>query len=219
MPSRSFRQTALLLAAGFALVGGASSLVAQLKPGVERWPIKTSVPTGTHAPKTVAYSAFAGYGEVAGVKHNDSRYQSKRIPDAIEGRHEGDIVAVKGWLHLVARENDGDYHMQISDSPTDGNNCIIVEVPNPDEKFVANDTVRAQAQVVHDFVRSKLLRDKEPSSTGNLMTHPPYVRVVGQLFYDDSHVGDQPRGKKKMKAATLWEIHPVTAMAFAPKPK
>jgi hypothetical protein len=32
-------------------------------------------------------------------------------------------------------------------------------------------------------------------------------------------VGDQPRGKKGMKAATLWELHPVTAIAFAPQPK
>jgi len=38
------------------------------------------------------------------------------------------------------------------------------------------------------------------------------------MFYDDAHVGDQPRGKKGMKAATLWEMHPVTAIAFASKP-
>jgi hypothetical protein len=28
-------------------------------------------------------------------------------------------------------------------------------------------------------------------------------------------VGDQPRGKKGMKASTLWELHPVTAIGFA----
>jgi hypothetical protein len=191
---------------------------AEIKPGVERWKIKTSVPAGAHATHTVAYDAFAGYGEIEGVKHNDSRYQTKRIPDSIENRHEGDVVAVKGWIHLVARENDGDYHVQISDSATNGNHCIIVEVPNPDIKFVANAALRAKAQVVQDFIREKLMRGKVPSSNGALMIHPPYVRVVGQLFYDDSHVGDQPRGKKGMKAATLWEIHPVTGMAFAPKP-
>ena len=42
---------------------------------------------------------------------------------------------------------------------------------------------------------------------------------TGILFCDDSHVGDKPRGKKDMKAATLWELHPVTAIAFAQAPK
>jgi hypothetical protein len=51
------------------------------------------------------------------------------------------------------------------------------------------------------------------------MQHPVYVTVTGILFYDDSHVGDAPRGKKGMKAATLWELHPVTAIAFAPAPQ
>jgi hypothetical protein len=41
------------------------------------------------------------------------------------------------------------------------------------------------------------------------------VTVTGALFYDDAHVGDQPRGKKGMKASTLWELHPVTAIGFA----
>jgi hypothetical protein len=51
-----------------------------------------------------------------------------------------------------------------------------------------------------------------------VLQHPVYVTVTGILFYDDSHVGDPPRGKMGMKAATLWELHPVTAMVFAPKP-
>jgi hypothetical protein len=55
--------------------------------------------------------------------------------------------------------------------------------------------------------------------SGNVMKHEVYVFVTGQLFYDDAHVGDRPRGKKGMKAATLWEIHPIEAMSFAPPPK
>jgi len=43
--------------------------------------------------------------------------------------------------------------------------------------------------------------------------------MTGQLFFDDSHVGDAPRGKKGMKAATFWELHPVTAISFAPVPR
>ena len=47
------------------------------------------------------------------------------------------------------------------------------------------------------------------------MQRPPFVRVAGQLFYDDAHVGTPPRGKKGCKAETLWEIHPVTDIGFA----
>ena len=50
------------------------------------------------------------------------------------------------------------------------------------------------------------------------MNHPPYVTVTGQLFYDDYSVGLPPRGKRNMQAATLWEIHPVTDIVFAPLP-
>ena len=48
---------------------------------------------------------------------------------------------------------------------------------------------------------------------------PPRVRarVTGQLFFDDAHVGDPPRAKRGMKAATLWEIHPITTIELFPQ--
>lgn len=50
-----------------------------------------------------------------------------------------------------------------------------------------------------------------------------YVTVTGALFYDDAHVymadGSTGRGKKGLESKTLWELHPVTSMAFAPVPK
>ncbi len=51
------------------------------------------------------------------------------------------------------------------------------------------------------------------------MSSPPFVHLRGQLFYDASHVGDPPRGKREMKAATIWEIHPVVAMWFVAPPQ
>ena len=52
-------------------------------------------------------------------------------------------------------------------------------------------------------------------SGGNRLCSIPYVEMTGQLFYDDAPVGDSPRGKKGCKAATLWELHPVTELRFA----
>ncbi len=91
-----------------------------------------------------------------------------------------------------------------------------MEVPEP--AAAPTEALRTRFQTVRDFIKSKLLKDKEPSTKGSVLAHPAYVEVTGQLFYDDSHVGDQPRGKKGCKAGTLWELHPVTPIQFAPKP-
>jgi hypothetical protein len=47
------------------------------------------------------------------------------------------------------------------------------------------------------------------------MRRPPFVAVTGQLFYDDAHVGDPPRGKKGCSAETLWGVHPITNLKCA----
>ena len=189
-----------------------------IHPGKARWPIKTSVQPGT--PKVVPLADLLTLADPPGVTKHDPRFQATRIPQFPNalGVQEGDLVTVIGWLHLVAGEDDGDYHIQVSYRPTSGDQCLIVEVPRPEPAFVASGTVRQTARTVRDFIKSKLLHNQEPSSRGSVMTHPVLVTITGQLFYDDAHVGDEPRGKKGMKAATLWELHPVTAIGFAPTP-
>jgi hypothetical protein len=85
--------------------------------------------------------------------------------------------------------------------------------------MIADPALRAKAGAVRDFIRRRLLKGKEPSGSGSVMQHEVYVTVTGQLFFDDAHVGDEPRGKKNMKAANLWELHPVVDISFATKPK
>ena len=91
----------------------------------------------------------------------------------------------------------------------------MVEVPKDDPEFVESAIVREYAKTVREFIRSKLLKGQEPSRRGSMMQRPPFIQVTGQLFYDDAHVGDPPRGKKGCQAATLWELHPVTEIHFA----
>ena len=190
--------------------------------GVERWPVKTSVPAGTNfsKPDTALMADLLALKDATGVTHNDPRYQSVRIPaQAGDQFPEGKLVSTTGWIHLVAAEPDGDYHIQLSDSATSGDPCLIVEVPNADPAFTATPELRPKFQAVRGLIKTKMLGGKDPSPTGNVMQHPVYVTVTGIVFFDDSHVGDPPRGKKGMKAATLWELHPVTAIAFAVKPQ
>ena len=193
--------------------------------GKARRPIKMSVPDGANLkkPKVVNLDDLLKMPDPdPKVTKNDARFQDNRIPlfSNPRGLKEGDIVTVTGWLHLVAFESDDtDYHIQISGSQESGDNCLIVEVPEPG--CVASADLKPDFQAVRQWVKDKLLHDvnKEPSQSGSVMQHPPFVQVTGQLFYDDAHVGDQPRGKKKMHAATLWEVHPITSLNFAAKPK
>lgn len=207
----------MLLAAASAAQQPAAKV--QTKPGVERWPVKTSVPAKSGPAQAVALADLLALTNVDGVKKNDQRYQSERIP-AQPGQKlpEGTVVTTTGWLHLVALETDGDYHIQISASATSGDQCMIVEVPDPDPAYTASADLRPIFDAVRSMIKTKMLAGKDPSGTGSVMQHPVYVTATGILFYDDSHVGDPPRGKKGMHAATLWELHPVTALAFAPKP-
>jgi hypothetical protein len=190
--------------------------------GVERWPVKTSVPDGTNFSKAaqVALTDLLALPDAPGVGHDDAKYQSARIPaKAGDKFSEGQLLTTTGWLHLVAGETDGDYHIQISDSDSTGDHCLIVEVPNPDPKVTASADLQSKFAAVRDLIKTKMLAGKDPSVGGSVLQHPVYVTVSGILFYDDSHVGDPPRGKKGMHAATLWELHPVTAITFAPKPQ
>jgi hypothetical protein len=190
--------------------------------GVERWPVKTSVPDGTNFSKAaqVALTDLLALPDAPGVGHDDAKFQSARIPaKAGDKFSEGQLLTTTGWLHLVAGETDGDYHIQISDSDSTGDHCLIVEVPNPDPKFTASADLQPKFAAVRDLIKTKMLAGKDPSVGGSVLQHPVYVTVSGILFYDDSHVGDPPRGKKGMHAATLWELHPVTAITFAPKPQ
>ena len=189
--------------------------------GVERWGIKTSAPAGTDFTKAtqVALTDLLALRDAPGVTHDDPRYQKARIPaKAGDQFSEGKLITTTGWLHLVAGETDGDYHIQISDSATDGDHCLIVEVPNPDPKFTASSDLQPKFAAVRDLIKTKMLAGRDPAVGGSVMQHPVHVTVTGILFYDDSHVGDPPRGKRGMHAATLWELHPVTALGFVPGP-
>src|SRR5262249_2431276 len=150
--------------------------------------------------------------DAPGVTRNDHRYQSELIPhfENAEDVNEGDIVQTTGWIHLVAGESDGDFHIQVSDSKSSGNRCLIVEVPKDDPAFVSDPQLRSRCAKVRQFILDKVLLGKTPSESGTVIKEPVFVKVTGQLFFDDSHVGDKPRGKKGMKAVTLWELHPIT---------
>src|SRR5579864_6025875 len=148
--------SAVLLALGLSVATGQKPA----HPGVERWPVKTSLPSNPGSAKTVALADLLSFADpTPKVTKNDPRFQSARIPPFSNtlNIHEGELITTTGWLHLVAGESDGDYHIQISASATDGNDCIIVEVPNPNPAYVATAALRPQFEQVRTFLKSKTL--------------------------------------------------------------
>ena len=186
-------------------------------PGIKRWGIKTSLVVNL---KTVPITDLLQLDKPFEHYH-DAEYGNKRIPIVVQpdSLKEGDIVTTTAWLHLVALENDnehhrdGDYHIQITNSPEWGDSCFIIEVPYPD--FVEEPDLKAKCAEVRKFIRDRLLNGNEPGRTGNIMQHEVYVTVTGQLFYDGGH---GTRGKGGMHSYTLWELHPVFDIKFAEEP-
>src|SRR4029077_442898 len=198
-------------------------------PGTERWPIKVSIVEGAKVqnPQTVRLNALLTLEDPTSVKHNDPRYQDVRIPAFSNSLNvkEGDFLQTTGWLYLVATEPDCDYHIQISneprtttDKPTPQDNCLVVEAPKPE--FVDDTELKQSLSAVRDYIKTTILKGKEPSTTASVIIHPLCVSVTGQLFYDDAHLGKngekELRGKKGMHSQTLWELHPITDFKIVP---
>lgn len=190
------------------LTAAANVQAKEQKPGVERWPIKTTIAKVVKSPTPIDFDKFVVLPDPSSAAHNNKDFKKKRY------QGEDQIVSVKGYVYLVAGEPDGDYHIQISNSAQSGDHCIVVEVPKDDPTYVQDPYVREKAGAVRQLIRDKLLNGKEPASGGSVMKRPPYMEFAGALFFDDAHVGDPPRGKKGMHAATLWEIHPVIGARF-----
>lgn len=195
-----------------------------LQPGTERWPVKTSLPVGAQT-KTMTLADALNLPKLPNVAKDDPRYQSTRI--MVPPVTEDTLVTISGWLYLVGFESDDcDFHIQISpqprtstNPPTKDDNCIIVEVPSGQYATA----IASQVEGVRQWVIDNLLGKTAPTiGSVHVMTHPVYVTVTGALFYDDAHEylanGGTGRGKKGMESNTLWELHPVTSIAFAPAP-
>lgn len=190
----------------------------ELNPGVARWSIKTSLPKKLNK-VTIPLTELLSLDNPI-ESYTVKEHGNKRINNAVQrGLKEGDIVTTRGYLHLIALENDsknhrdGDYHIQIRATPEWKDSCLIIEIPYPNERFVKDEKLREKCRVVREFVKEKFLRGKEPCA-GNIMKHKMYVEITGQLFFDAPHLKGHPRGKKGMKSYTCWEIHPVTSIRF-----
>jgi hypothetical protein len=202
-----------------------------VKPGSDkaRWPIKTSLPPGTDLSKPGVPISLADLLALApAADAMTAAFENVRYPKTQGAKYaEGQIVSTQGYLRLVAGEPDGDYHIQLSDTPDTFDNCLVVEVPKDDPEFISKDPALIEAaKTVRAWVVTSLKLSKDPTGRVIPLTNPAYVMVTGQLFFDAEHQAAMGKGVyrgksiggKQLPSKTAWEIHPITKIAFAPKP-
>lgn len=189
-----------------------------VKPGVDRWKIKTTIMSSPKK-RPITFDELFDFEDPISSYHKHV-IDTRRIPTVIGDEfQEGNLVTITGWIHLVALERgsdhkDGDYHIQVLDGPTWKSGCLIVEVPYPD--FVTDPVLKEHCRKIRETIRVKMLDNKNPPVRGKRLKNPFHVRITGQLFFDASHLGKDPRGKLKMLARNCWEIHPLTQLEIIP---
>jgi hypothetical protein len=182
--------------------------------------VKTSLPSGTdpNNAKLLTFADFISIPEPPGVVKNDPRYDKQRIPafSNPQGVKEGDVVSVKGYIHVVTLMGDGDYNIRLTAAPDSSDNYIVSEIPDDDD--VADKTLRPMVIAARNFIKSHMLQGSDPSRQGTNVTAPAYIELTGQLYFSDNHVGDAPAADKQgTHRATSWQIHPGLAIAFNPE--
>ncbi len=216
------------------LLGPFSGGAKEIKPGSARWPIKTSVPAEAKLDKPgvlIPLSAFLAMPPAA--EHASDDFQSALYPKVPGAKAaEGQIVRTRGFMRVVAGEEDGDYHIQISETNDTFENCLVVELPKDDPVFIRDSQALIDAsKQVRSFLMARITKGQDPDGRILTIIGPAYVEVTGQLFFDSEHQAAMSKNKfrgksigtgpnrRQLPSKTSWEIHPITKIEFAPRPK
>ncbi len=160
-------------------------------PGKERWFVKTSLPVPATTPAQLANAAGNAYDVsdfmvAKNVGSVGKAFDAVRIPNPVaiasDKRHEGDLVAVTGYIRSIGCENDGDFHVNIAPSRS-VTSCAVVEVPNPNklQNTPSAPFVRQRAAAL------RIALAQMYAAAGQKHAAYPYVTFAGQLFYDGFH--------------------------------
>lgn len=183
----------------------------EFTPGVKRWNIKTSLVNFKTVPLADLLQLNKPFEHFIEAEFDKNRIPIIVQPDSLK---EGDIVTTTGWLHLVAQEDDGDYHIQITNSREWEDSCLIVEVPYAG--FVKDTGLSEKCADVRKFIREEILNEDGETIGEDSLETGVYVTITGQLFYDGGHGG--MRGKSGMRSYTLWELHPLFSIKLEQEP-
>ena len=131
--------------------------------------------------------------------------ETPRVPQEMR------FVATCAWIVATRREDNGDYHVIVSNGAKTFMNMEISGIPDRGNKMDREQLITVR-KVFEGFV------EETARSTGNYTGwgDPVSVYVEGPLFYDiDTRPG--AAGPKGSRPKTSWAIHPVAHIDFESK--
>lgn len=129
---------------------------------------------------------------------------------------EGTTVEVRGYILAVKAQRGESANCELTDRP---NSDVHIAMVADAEEWDENNSITAE-------ITPRLRHSGHPDWTyAKLNDHlGDYVKVVGQLMLDTGHIPwvtklDDEHPHIKLKRATNWEVHPITALWVCTKSK
>lgn len=122
-------------------------------------------------------------------------------------------IQVKAFIYAASRENDNDFHLIIGRSPDlTPEMYMTMELSGlPPANSAAFAKLKAARDAYKAFFGNNL-----PGTTYDFYNPPIPVTIEGSLFFDMTHATGQRPGPQSLKSRmpTIWEVHPITKIAF-----
>jgi hypothetical protein len=137
--------------------------------------------------------------------------------DAKQGRvkEEERNVRVRAFIYAASRENDNDFHLIIGRNPKASPlMCMTMEISAlPPKTSNAFARLKSARDAYKNFFGSKL-----PGPSYHFYRPPIPIEIEGSLFFDITHATGGHPGPNDLRPhiPTIWEIHPITKIAFEP---
>jgi hypothetical protein len=144
------------------------------EPGKSRWGAKSNIPR----PSSIVRAKRVALKDLMSLEDPDpAPKRGQPATGLLTGGaqnglrvHEGQILRTRGYLRLVATEdNDCEYHMQLTLTPRT-KRSLIVEVAKDDAASIHSAFVRARAREVRTWIRDELFQGNEPPEAGSFVT-------------------------------------------------
>lgn len=124
-------------------------------------------------------------------------------------------VRVSAFLYAASRETDNDFHLIVGTDPKGPKlTCMTMEVSGLPPKSATSFAKLEQAR--NSF--KQLVDNKLPGAGYHFYRPPIPITIGGSLFFDVTHAKGGHPGPADLRPhiPTIFEVHPVTELAFAP---
>ena len=164
----------------------------QYRKGEKRWDIKTTVQSldAIQSTRKVDLASLIALGNPPMTKNEIKSIEKTLWSGSVTVKdengnvielHEGDIITVTGYVYRARCQQDGDFHVAIGAGKTRKSQCLIVEVPDPEQ------IEDAQLKDLVTGARDALARMDSSVYQSYPKKNPVQATVTGQLFLDAPH--------------------------------